>query len=68
MLRVAEGVEAGTVWCNTARVYDPSLPFGGYKSSGLGNASGEGAIEGNTKLKRISIRYDMTAPAPGWDL
>ena len=68
LLRMAERVEAGTVWCNTARLYDPALPFGGYKNSGLGNASGEGAIEGNTKLKRVSIRFDPRAAAPGWNL
>jgi acyl-CoA reductase-like NAD-dependent aldehyde dehydrogenase len=68
MLRLAERIDAGTVWCNTARLYDPSLPFGGYKNSGLGNASGEGAIEGNTKLKRISIRFDTSKPGPGWNL
>ena len=68
LLRMAERVEAGTVWCNTARLYDPALPFGGYKNSGLGNASGVGAIEGNTKLKRVSIRFDDEAPTPGWNL
>jgi acyl-CoA reductase-like NAD-dependent aldehyde dehydrogenase len=68
LLRMAERVEAGTVWCNTARLYNPALPFGGYKNSGLGNASGDGAIEGNTKLKRVSIRFDDNAPAPGWNL
>jgi acyl-CoA reductase-like NAD-dependent aldehyde dehydrogenase len=68
LLRMAERVEAGTVWCNTARLYDPALPFGGYKNSGLGNASGEGAIEGNTKLKRVSVRFDPRAAAPGWNL
>jgi len=64
MLRVAEGVEAGTVWGNTARLLHPGLPFGGFKQSGLGNASGEGAIEGNTRLKRVSILYGAEARGP----
>ena len=67
MLRIAEKVEAGTVWGNSMRLYDPALPYGGFKNSGLGNASGEGAIEGNTRIKRISIRYERDAKAPGWN-
>jgi acyl-CoA reductase-like NAD-dependent aldehyde dehydrogenase len=66
MLRLAEGLEAGTIWGNTARVMDPALPFGGFKDSGVGNAYGDGAIEGSTRLKRVSVRYDPQAPSPGW--
>jgi acyl-CoA reductase-like NAD-dependent aldehyde dehydrogenase len=65
MLRLADGLQAGTIWGNTGRLLHPALPFGGFKNSGVGNASGEGAIEGNTRLKRVSIRYD--ARGPGWD-
>lgn len=66
MLRVAAQLEAGTIWGNTSRVMDPSLPFGGFKDSGLGNAYGDGAIAGSTRLKRVSIRYDPSAPMPRW--
>jgi len=67
MLRMADRVEAGTIWCNTMRLYDPGLPFGGFKNSGLGNAYAEGAVEGATRTKRVSIRFDDSAAAPGWD-
>jgi acyl-CoA reductase-like NAD-dependent aldehyde dehydrogenase len=67
MLRMADRVEAGTVWCNTMRLYDPALPFGGFKNSGLGNAYAEGAVEGATRTKRVSIRFDDSVAAPGWD-
>ena len=66
LLRLAAGLEAGTIWGNTARVMDPALPFGGFKDSGVGNAYGDGAIEGSTRLKRVSVRYDPQAPSPGW--
>jgi acyl-CoA reductase-like NAD-dependent aldehyde dehydrogenase len=66
MLRVAERLEAGTIWGNTARVMDPGLPFGGFKDSGVGNAYGDGSIEGSTRLKRVSIRYGTDATSPGW--
>jgi acyl-CoA reductase-like NAD-dependent aldehyde dehydrogenase len=66
MLRVAAQLEAGTIWGNTSRVMDPSLPFGGFKDSGVGNAYGDGAIAGSTRLKRVSVRYEKSAPMPRW--
>ena len=66
MLRVAAKLEAGTIWGNTSRVMDPSLPFGGFKDSGVGNAYGDGAIAGSTRLKRVSVRYEADAAMPRW--
>src|SRR5699024_8503183 len=66
-LRFADGLEAGNVWCNTARLMDPALPFGGFKNSGLGASSGEGAVEGHTRWKSVAIRYGKDAPSPGWN-
>jgi acyl-CoA reductase-like NAD-dependent aldehyde dehydrogenase len=67
MLRMADRLEAGSVWCNTARLMDPGLPFGGFKESGLGNSRGEGAIAGSTKIKAVTIHYDPSVRTPGWD-
>lgn len=66
-LRFADALEAGNVWCNTARFMDPALPFGGFKNSGLGAATGDGAVEGNTRWKSVAIRYGEGAPSPGWN-
>ena len=66
-LRLAEKVEAGTIWVNATRVMDPALPFGGFKNSGVGNAFGEGAIEGQTRLRRVTIRHD-SQPEKLWSL
>ena len=66
MLRVASRLEVGTIWGNTSRVMDPALPFGGFKDSGIGNAYGDGAIDGSTRLKRVSMRYEDDAPVPRW--
>jgi acyl-CoA reductase-like NAD-dependent aldehyde dehydrogenase len=66
MLRVAERLDVGTIWGNTSRVMDPALPFGGFKDSGVGNAYGDGAIEGMTRLKRVSVRYGSDTPVPRW--
>jgi acyl-CoA reductase-like NAD-dependent aldehyde dehydrogenase len=66
-LRMAAALQVGNVWCNTARASHPALPFGGFKNSGVGNASGAGAVEANTRLKSVSLRYDASAASPGWD-
>ncbi|MDT4946187.1 MAG: (Z)-2-((N-methylformamido)methylene)-5-hydroxybutyrolactone dehydrogenase [Pseudonocardiales bacterium] len=66
MLRVAQRLEVGTVWGNTSRVMDPALPFGGFKDSGVGNAYGDAAIQGLTRLKRVSVRYETDSPVPRW--
>ena len=67
MLRMAQRIEAGTIWGNTMRLHHPALPFGGFKESGLGGAYADGAIEGSTRLRRVSIRFDDSARSPGWD-
>lgn len=57
-LRVAHGVEAGTVWVNAYNLYDPALPFGGFKSSGFGRDLGQAALEQYTETK--SVWVDLT--------
>ncbi|MDQ3952977.1 MAG: aldehyde dehydrogenase family protein, partial [Actinomycetota bacterium] len=46
--RVARGIKAGTVWVNTAGLYDPGVSFGGYKQSGFGRELGKHSIESYT--------------------
>src|SRR5260370_33598865 len=41
---IADGVRAGTVWGNCYDVFDAGAPFGGYKQSGIGQASGAYAL------------------------
>ena len=43
-LRMAERLQAGTVWINTYRAVSYMSPFGGYKRSGIGRESGLTAI------------------------
>jgi acyl-CoA reductase-like NAD-dependent aldehyde dehydrogenase len=50
-LRVAERLDAGTVWINTWHLYDPSAPFGGFKASGYGRENGLEAFENYTQYK-----------------
>ncbi len=57
-LRTAKALKAGTVWVNTYNLYDPGLPFGGYKQSGFGRERGHHALEEYTQVK--SIWVDLT--------
>lgn len=51
--RVADAIEAGSVWINDYNYLPASLPFGGYKESGLGRENGARAIEHYTQVKMI---------------
>ena len=53
--KVARAIRAGTVWVNTYNLYDPSLPFGGFKASGFGRDLGTEAIDGYLETKSVWI-------------
>jgi acyl-CoA reductase-like NAD-dependent aldehyde dehydrogenase len=53
--RVARGIRAGTVWVNTAGLFDPGVSFGGYKQSGFGRELGVHSIETYTQTKSVWI-------------
>jgi aldehyde dehydrogenase (NAD+) len=57
-LRAAKALQAGTVWVNAYNLYDPGLPFGGYKESGFGRERGHYALEEYSQVK--SIWVDLT--------
>jgi phenylacetaldehyde dehydrogenase len=54
--RVAAKLRAGTVWINCYNVFDPALPFGGYKQSGWGREMGHDALELYTEKKAVCAR------------
>lgn len=51
--RMAAKLRAGTVWINCYNVFDPALPFGGYKQSGWGREMGHAALELYTETKSV---------------
>jgi aldehyde dehydrogenase (NAD+) len=53
--RIARAIKAGTVWVNTYNLYDPALPFGGFKESGFGRDQGRDALEKYTQTKSVWI-------------
>lgn len=56
-MKLAECLEAGTVWVNTHNMVDPNLPFGGFKESGIGREHGAAAVESYTTTKAVCIAY-----------
>ena len=53
--RVAAAIRAGSVWINAYRVVAPSVPFGGYKHSGLGRENGAEALEAYLQTKAVWV-------------
>ncbi|HVL64593.1 MAG TPA: aldehyde dehydrogenase family protein [Actinomycetota bacterium] len=53
--KVARGIKAGTVWVNTAGLYDPATSFGGYKQSGFGRELGLHSVETYTQTKSVWV-------------
>lgn len=53
--RVANKVSAGAVWVNAFGVFDPNLPFGGYKQSGWGREFALEGVEAFRETKAVSL-------------
>ncbi len=55
--RVARRLQAGTVWVNTyAEMSAGTVPFGGFKQSGLGREHGTDVLAAYTEVKSVMIR------------
>jgi len=51
--RMANALEAGTVWINCYNVFFNELPFGGYKQSGIGREMSEYALREYQQVKTV---------------
>jgi aminomuconate-semialdehyde/2-hydroxymuconate-6-semialdehyde dehydrogenase len=60
--RVAEKLEAGTVWVNCWLLRDLRTPFGGVKNSGVGREGGEEALRFFTEPKTVCLKFPSEAP------
>jgi len=54
-IKLAHSLHAGTVWVNCYNVLNESVPFGGYKQSGIGRELGEYALANYTNVKSVHI-------------
>lgn len=55
--RFAHEVKAGSVWINGYDLFDPAVPFGGFKQSGMGKEMGKSAIELFTQEKAVWVSF-----------
>jgi phenylacetaldehyde dehydrogenase len=53
--RVSAAFRSGTVWVNCYQVFDPAMPFGGYKESGWGREMGHEVLHDFTELKTVCV-------------
>ena len=53
--RMAEGLEAGTVWVNCYDVFDAAAPFGGFKMSGIGRELGIRGMDAYLETKTVTM-------------
>jgi aminomuconate-semialdehyde/2-hydroxymuconate-6-semialdehyde dehydrogenase len=54
--RMAERIDAGTVWINCWLLRDLRVPFGGMKHSGVGREGGEEALRFFTEAKNVCVK------------
>ena len=56
--RLAERIQAGTVWINCWMLRDLRVPFGGMKNSGVGREGGQEALRFFTEPKNVCIKLE----------
>ncbi|KAK7200338.1 aldehyde dehydrogenase, mitochondrial precursor [Novymonas esmeraldas] len=59
-IRYSTHLDAGTVWVNTWNDVSPSMPFGGFKQSGIGRELGKDGVDLYTETK--SIHFALKGP------
>ena len=57
MFRAAKRLRAGNVWTNCYRSVSYMVPFGGFKSSGMGRENGQDAIHDYLETKSVWMDY-----------
>jgi aldehyde dehydrogenase (NAD+) len=61
-IRVTNKLKAGTTWVNMFNFVHWSIPFGGYRESGIGRECGEAALENYTETKAVFFNMGIDAP------
>ncbi|KAL8696404.1 MAG: hypothetical protein Q9224_002816 [Gallowayella concinna] len=62
-IRMTNGLKAGTTWVNMYNLIHYSIPFGGYKESGIGMECGEAALDMYTATKAVYYNTGMPCPS-----
>ena len=61
-LQFTRGIKAGTTWVNMFNHIHWSMPFGGYKESGIGRELGGEVMDNYTQIKTVMFNIDTPAP------
>jgi len=54
--QMSKAIKAGTVWVNTYGPLDPAVPFGGFKTSGVGREQGAHHVEEYLETKSVIMK------------
>ena len=54
--QVAKGLRTGSVWINCYNMFDPAMPFGGYKMRGYGRGSGAEHVEEFLNVEAVWLK------------
>ena len=60
--RICNQLQAGLVSVNTYRPVHWTLPYGGYKLSGIGRENGLGAVDAYTEIKTVVVELSTDIP------
>ena len=55
-IKIANSLQAGTVYINCYHVSSVNTPFGGFKNSGVGRELGEYALKNFTEVKTVIVK------------
>lgn len=53
--QAARTIRSGTVWVNTYGILDPGVPFGGFKTSGIGREGGKHQLDAYLEEKSVYL-------------
>ena len=65
-MKVADRLQAGTVWINDYHLLNPNYPFGGYKQSGIGREHGYLGLLEYTEPKHVHVGMDPRRSTKKW--
>ncbi|WVW84394.1 hypothetical protein I302_106428 [Kwoniella bestiolae CBS 10118] len=58
--RLAQQIDAGTIWLNQYGILYPNVPFGGFKHSRIGRDSGTYGLEAYQQVKAVHQNLTQT--------
>ncbi|WWC88912.1 uncharacterized protein L201_003827 [Kwoniella dendrophila CBS 6074] len=58
--RLSQKIDAGTIWLNQYGILHPSVPFGGFKHSGIGRELGTYGLEAYQQVKAVHQNLTQT--------